>query len=92
MKDILIGRVTDVLDLETIDVEVTQIVRNRYGEYNAKENVRFSILQHEMHPVKGIRNRKFIEVLLKGKGVMCLVNGRDARGCIEADVYSLGGA
>lgn len=90
MKDIIIGRVADVLDLETVDVEVTQIVRSNNGTYRPKENVRLKTLQHELHPVRGIRNIRFIEALLKGKGVMCLVIDRDARGSIEADVYTLG--
>ncbi len=31
---------------------------------------------------------RYIEALLKEKGVMCLVSGRDPQGRIEADVYA----
>ncbi len=90
MKDIIIGRVTKVIDLETIDVEVTQIVRNRHHRYNPKEKIRFKSLQNKLETFKKIRTKRFVEAMLIGKGVMCLVIGRDPQGCIEADVYALG--
>lgn len=89
MKDIIIGRVDNVIDFETIDVEVTQIVRSRHGVFKSKECVRLKTLHHGLRALKDIKNKGFIESMVKGKGVMCLVIGRDAHGCIEADVYVL---
>lgn len=89
MNDIVIGRVADVIDLETIDLEVTQIVRDRHDVYNSKENVRMKTFQHKLQSLRGIKNKGFFEALLKGRGVMCLIIGRDAHGRIEADVYVL---
>ena len=89
MKDIIIGRVGNVIDFETINVEVTQIVRSRQGVYNSEEKVRLKTLQHGLRSIKNIKNKRFIESMVKGKGVMCLIIGRDVHGCIEADVYVL---
>lgn len=89
MKDLIVGRVTEVIDQETIGVEVTQIVRNRYLRYNAKEKIRFKTLQNRWNTLMKARTKGFIESLLKGKGVMCLVTGRSPDGYLEADVFSL---
>ena len=90
MKDIIVGRVADVIDAETITLEVTQIVRNRYDKYEMQERIRFKTLQHRLRTFGKNRTKGFVEALLKGKGVMCLVIGRDAHGSLEADVYALG--
>ena len=73
MKDLIVGRVTEVIDQQTIGVEVTQIVRSRYLRYNAKEKIRFQTLQNRLNTLMKARTKGFIEALLKGKGVMCLV-------------------
>jgi hypothetical protein len=90
MKDIIVGRVADVIDAETITLEVTQVVRNRYEKYEMQERIRFNTLQHRLRTLEKIRTKGFVESLLKGNWVMCLVIGRDAHGSIEADVYELG--
>jgi hypothetical protein len=90
MKDIIVGRVADVIDAETITLEVTQIVRNQNDKYGLQEKIRFKTLQHRLRTYGKIRTKGFAEALLKGNGVMCLVIGRDAHGSIEADVYALG--
>lgn len=90
MKDIIVGLVKEVIDLKTISVEITQIVRNNSNAYDNIEKVVFKILQHELKPLININNLYYINHLLKGKGVMCLVNGRNTHGLIEADVYAFG--
>lgn len=89
MKDLIVGRVTEVIDFEIIDLEVTQIVRNNHDEYYDKEYIRAKALVNESNIYKNIQSKGFLEYLVKGKGVMCLVAGRDSLGCIEADVYPL---
>lgn len=90
MKDIIVGRVTDIIDPATLDVEVTQVVRKNHDVYRRKETVRFKILQDRLRVWKDIRKKEFLEAMLKGRGVMCLVIGRASDGRIEADVYALG--
>ena len=90
MKDVIVGRVTDVIDLETINVQVTQIVRNISHQYDSEEKVRFRGFEYRMQKWSAIPNKRFLNAILKGKGVMCLVGERDARGYLEADVYPLG--
>jgi hypothetical protein len=90
MKDIIVGRVTDVIDLETINVEVTQIVRNITHQYDSEEKVRFHGFEFSRNKWNAIPNKRFLNAILKRKGVMCLVGERDARGYLEADVYPLG--
>lgn len=89
MKDIIVGRVTEVIDLETINVEVTQIVRNICHQYDSEEKVRFHGFEYRLQKWNTFRNIQFLEAILKGKGVMCLVGERDAQGYLEADVYPL---
>jgi tRNA A37 threonylcarbamoyladenosine biosynthesis protein TsaE len=90
MKDIIVGRVTAVIDLETINVEVTQIVRNAGHHYHSEETVRFHTLEYRLQKRRNVKNKGFLEAMLKEKGVMCLVWERDAHGYLEADVYPLG--
>lgn len=90
MKDIIVGRVSDVIDAETITQEVTQVVQNRYDKYRMQERIRFKTLQQKFRAFGKNRSKRFVEVLLKGNGVMCLAIGRDVHGSIEADVYALG--
>jgi len=90
MKDLIVGCVVDVIDLETIAVKVTQVVRNKNGSYNPKEIVQLETLHCGLNPVKNVKNLGYIEGLMKGKGVMCLVTGRNSHDCIKADVYAFG--
>jgi hypothetical protein len=57
MKDIIVGRVTDVIDLETINLEVTQIVQNEGRHYNFEEKIRFHVLEYG-HPKYRNRSMK----------------------------------
>jgi hypothetical protein len=90
MKDIIVGRVAEVIDPGTLDVEVTQVVRKNHDVYGRREKVRYNILQDRLRTWKDIRKKEFLEAILKGRGVMCLVIGRASDGRIEADVYALG--
>jgi len=90
MKDIIMGRITDVIDFETINVEVTQIVRNIVHQYESEEKVRFH--GFEYHPLKmwnSTPNKRFLGAIPEGKRVLCLVGKRDAQGYLEAIVYPL---
>lgn len=90
MKDIIVGRVTEVIDLKTLHVEVSQVVRNQSHTYASEENVRFHLLHNDPDTYREVRTKGFIEAILVGKGVMCLVRGRNPEGTVEADVYALG--
>lgn len=90
MKDIIVGRVTDVIDLETIIVEVTRVIRNSGHHYEFEEKVRFHVLEYRLRKYRNWKDKKFLEDILKGKGVMCLVGERTSGGYLEADVYPLG--
>jgi hypothetical protein len=90
MKDLFVGLVTRVIDLETIRVEIRQIVRNKFDHYGTEEIIRFNSLQHRLDTYRKFTKKGFIEALLIGKGVMCLVNRRNSKGYLEADVYALG--
>jgi len=90
MKDIIVGRITDVIDLETINVKVIQIVRSIVHQFDSEEKVRFrGFAFHHLNMWHAIPNKRFLGGTLKGKRVMCLVGERDAQGCLEADVYPL---
>lgn len=90
MKDIIVGCVKDVIDLRTIQVKVTRVVRNSGHRYRIEEKIRFHLLEYRLQKYRGGRNLRFLENLLKGKGVMCLISRRDPGGVLEADVYPLG--
>lgn len=90
MKDIIVGRVTQVIDLETIQVEISQVVRNDSHYYASEEIVRLNSLQNKLDVYRKISTKGFIEATLVGKGVMCLVSRRNPEGTVEADVYALG--
>ena len=90
MKDIIVGCVKDVIDLRTIRVKVTQVVRNSGHRYRIEEKIRFHLLEYRLQKYRSGKNVRFLENLLKGKGVMCLVGERDGQGYLEADVYPLG--
>lgn len=90
MKDLLVGRITKVLDLERIAIEVTQVVRSHHFEYGTEEEVHIKVLKTNMMGIlKRVSPNLFLEPRLSGSGVMCLVGARRASGCIEADVYVL---
>ena len=90
MKDVIVGRVTYVIDLETINVEVTQVVRNAGHHYHSEEKVRLHTLEYRLQKRRNVKHKGFLETMLKEKGVMCLVRERDAKGYLEVDVYPLG--
>lgn len=89
MKDILIGRIADIVEPETICLDV-QIVSGHAGTYRSREQVRLNRLERRSQ--LGTMNRVHsIGELVRGNGIVCLIYGRDVRGEIEADVYLLGG-
>ncbi len=90
MKDIIVGRVSRVLDLETVAVEITKVVRHTGTPYHPQETVRIRSLEYRLQKWNRWTNVHFLDHMLTGKGVMCLVQERNAQGILEADVYPFG--
>lgn len=90
MKDLIVGRITNVLDCQRIAVEVMQVVRNYHHDYDGEEEVHINELKTNMlGSLMRVSPNLFLEQDLAGSGVMCLVKNRHSSGCIEADVYVL---
>jgi hypothetical protein len=90
MKDLIVGRITNVIDTRRIAVEVMQVVRNYHHDYNAEEEICIKELRTNMlGALMRVSPNLFLDPDLCGSGVMCLVQNRNSSGCIEADVYVL---
>ncbi len=90
MRDFIRGDVTQVVDGKTIEVKVTQIGRNNRYEYRGNERIHIS----EIKPFLIVRKcgdawKPFLEQILLGKGITCLVHTRGPDGHIEGDVFLL---
>lgn len=90
MKDIIVGRVSRVLDLETVTLEITRVVRHSGQRYHPVETVRVRSLEYRLRKWDRWTNARFLEEMLLGKGAMCLVQERNGQGILEADVYPFG--
>ncbi|MDH3257994.1 MAG: hypothetical protein OEM19_00825 [Deltaproteobacteria bacterium] len=90
MKDLIVGRITSVLDTRRIEVEILQVVRKYHNEYGRKEKVLVKELKTNMlGALQRVSPHFFLHPRLEGSGVMCLVERRRLRGQIEAHVYIL---
>ncbi|MHC4489866.1 MAG: hypothetical protein ACYSW7_11955 [Planctomycetota bacterium] len=90
MKDLIVGRITSVLDTRRIEVEILQVVRKYHNEYGRKEKVLVKELKTNMlGALQSVSPDFFLHSRLEGSGVMCLVERRRLRGQIEAHVYIL---
>lgn len=90
MRDFLRGYVMSVFDENAIEVEITHTGNKNRGTYNGKETIHITEIKPFLLLKKnGYRWKPFLEKMLLGKEVSCLVNSRTPEGEIEADVYLL---
>ncbi|NIO17276.1 MAG: hypothetical protein GTN70_09840 [Deltaproteobacteria bacterium] len=90
MKDFIKGCVLNVIDENSIEIEVTQTGRANQGAYGGKERIHIvDIKPFLIFTQNDYRWKPFLEKALIGKEVSCLVNSRDDRGNIEAEIYLL---
>ncbi|NIS74005.1 MAG: hypothetical protein GTO08_01710 [Deltaproteobacteria bacterium] len=90
MKDLIVGRITRVIDTRRIEVEILQVVRKHHNDYGRKENVLVIELKTKMlGALQRVSPHFFLHPRLEGSGVMCLVERQRLRGQIEAHVYIL---
>lgn len=87
-NDFLIGNVLEILDDETFEMEVMRVGRKNRRAYGYEEKIHIHRLkQSEITTLIGPHPKPFLERMLKGKEVMCLVHSREPGGQIEADVF-----
>lgn len=87
-KDFLIGNVRYVLDGQTFDMEVTRTGKKNCYNYDLVERVHIHRLKAtELVSLIGPQTQPFLERMLTGNEVMCLVHSKNGNGQIEADVF-----
>lgn len=87
MRDVLLGRVENVIDEETFQLDIIQMVRNTPREYEFKEKIRIKRIECKDNLLLKYRNPlKEKNSDLFGRRVMCLTLDRDPSGFIESDV------
>ncbi|MDH3257993.1 MAG: hypothetical protein OEM19_00820 [Deltaproteobacteria bacterium] len=90
MRDFLRGCVMSVLDGNAIEIEITHTGNKNRGTYNGIETIHITEIKPFLLLKKnGYRWKPFLEKMLLGKEVSCLVNSHTPGGEIEADVYLL---
>ncbi|MDH3258340.1 MAG: hypothetical protein OEM19_02615 [Deltaproteobacteria bacterium] len=90
MNDFIKGIVTNVIDGKTIEMDVTQIGRKNFFDYNKKEKVHVLGIRPFLYVINNHHSWKsLIEKILLGKGVTCVVNSRNADGEIAGEVFLL---
>jgi hypothetical protein len=88
MKDFIRGCVMNIIDENSIEIEVTQTGRKNQSSYGGKEKIQITEIKPFLIIKKnGYRWKPFLEKALLGKEVSCLINNRDSDGNIEADVF-----
>lgn len=91
-RDYLVGKVTGVVDGETINVTVDRIGGGEGNghRYNHEEKIRIKRLRlTDIVWMTGAFTRPQIEKMLRGKPVLCLIRSRESEGSILADVQLL---
>lgn len=90
MNDIIGGPVTNVIDGNTVELKVTRIGRRENGQYAGEERIRVKEIKPLLWVEQNDRDRKpFIEMILLGRDVTCLVSHRSPEGYIEGDLFLL---
>lgn len=90
MKDTIKGQVTEIIDGDTFDMNVTQVGKNNKERYNAEERVRISGIDTlELPSESGRQAKDNLEKKIKGKAVRCNIETRDTYGRIVASIEVL---
>jgi len=87
MNDLLWGDVTNVVDGDTFDVNVTHYGKNNQYSYNDKERIRIASLDApELSAFGGFAAKERLERRIAGKHVRLSVQSRDVYGRPVCDV------
>lgn len=90
MADIIRGPVTNVIDGDTFEMEVTHVGKNNKEKYNDNETVRIAgIDAPEINTDEGKKAKKELEKKISGQEVRCTVQARDTYGRVVADIEVL---
>lgn len=90
MADIIQGPVTNIVDGDTFDMNVTQIGTNNQNKYNSTERIRIANFDAaEIGSVGGYRDKQRLTNAIAGKNARCIVQTRDTYGRVVADVKIL---
>ncbi len=81
LNDIIEGKVTDIIDGDTIIIKVIAFSKQNTNKYKETERVVITGSESfELHGGAGERNKSDLEKNLKGKSVRCFVEGKDTVG------------
>jgi endonuclease YncB( thermonuclease family) len=87
-RDLIIGRVINVVDGDTFQMKVAMVGRNNRSKYGSTEYVRID----ELKPVDSVsltgeRSKPILSKILKDRKITCVVNSRREDGMIEGVVF-----
>jgi endonuclease YncB( thermonuclease family) len=84
------GPVTNVIDGDTFDIQVTHVGKKNKNEYNDNERIRIAgIDAPELGTEEGKKAKNSLMKKISGKEVRCNVKSRDTYSRIVADVEIL---
>jgi len=87
MTDTIRGPVTNVIDGDTFEMNVTHIGNNNLFEYNDNEKIRIADDNApELGNSGGLQAKQTLENRLTGKEVRCTVQSRDTYGRVVAKI------
>jgi len=90
MADTIRGQVTEVLDGDTFDMEVTHVGRDNEVHYHSEERIRIADTDAPaLGAAAGRVAKRRLEERLRGQEVRCYVQARDNYGRVVADVEVL---
>lgn len=90
MNDFIGGNVKNVIDGDTVELKVTRIGGNENIQYGEEEKIRIKEIKPLLWVEQNGHGRKpFIEMILLGKDVTCLVSNRNREGFIEGVLFLL---
>ena len=90
MPDIIAGTVTQVIDGDTFDMQVTGLGRSNTYSYNSEERIRIAGSNApELGTLAGAIAKTKLEKTLLHKNVCCNVEARDTYGRVVATVEVL---
>ena len=85
MEDRIIGPVTNIVDGDTFDMEVTEVWKNNVYHYNKQERIRIADIDApELQDAGGKRSKESLEKKISGYTVECTIQTRDDYGRLVA--------
>lgn len=90
MLDTIRGSVTNIVDGDTFDMDVTHTGNHNKYKYNNVERIRIAEIDApELNSLLGQRSKNLLQQKLQGKEVRCYVQARDEYHRIVAKVQVL---